>query len=591
MTKNIQQWPTHSSSKDTVETQISLTGEGLSNSVSGHCADTVEINRTDLASTHNEQNPDYNDSETILEIQADYFPREVQGRTTDLSRALKLYKDQDGIIWCKGRFKNSSLTDDQKEPILLPTKTEFTKRVIIDLHKQHYHVGVSHTLSLLRKKFWVPHGKSTVQKVLRKCTQCVKYGGGPFKLPGMPDLPTERVRLSLLFAFVGLDYFGPLFVGNGTKEKRWVCLFTCLTIRAIHLEVVKDLSAEECLLAIRRLVAVRGLPILIVSDNASQFKLTSDVLTSDYCIKNDLRWKFIPELAPWVGGFYERLIGLVNHCMKRTVDKHLLSNNQLYTVVKEVEAVLNTRPLTTVGAELEHVLSPADFLRVGGSLTTETSDREFYEPATTTKTNLIEGWKRGQMILSEFSKMFTNQYLTSLRERCDKHRQPRVIVDRTPKIEEWVQLKSDGNRAHWKVGKIIELFKGSDGQIRVAKVKLPSGETYTRSIGHLFPLELDTESTVPLSNQKNSNSISSTDREESQTNQLVPNSQPPVTRSIQHNYPQNIQTTEPAINMTPDILVQAASDTNRRPTRTSAIKAREKVKEWTSLLMNRLFQD
>lgn len=119
----------------------------------------------------------------------------------------------------------------------------------------------------------------------------------------MPDLPEERVKLHQPFTFTGLDYFGPLFVKNTVSEKRWVCLFTCLTIRAIHLEVVKDLSAEECLLAIRRFVAVRGIPCLIISDNASQFKLTADVIISDYCIKNNVRWKFIPELAPWFGGF------------------------------------------------------------------------------------------------------------------------------------------------------------------------------------------------------------------------------------------------------------------------------------------------
>lgn len=215
---------------------------------------------------------------------------------------------------CKVRFKHTDWTHCHKEPILLPKNSEFTHKIITVLHEKNYHVGVSHTLALLRKRFWVPHGRSIVQKILRKCQNCLKYGGGPFKLPAMPDLPLERVKFNLPFTFTGMDYFGPLYVINDSKEKCWVCLFTCLTIRAIHMEVVRDLSSEECLLAIRRFVAVRGLPQLIISDNATQFKLTSEVLSSDCCILNKIRWKFIPELAPWFGGFYERLIGLVKHC-------------------------------------------------------------------------------------------------------------------------------------------------------------------------------------------------------------------------------------------------------------------------------------
>ncbi|XP_052739788.1 uncharacterized protein LOC128198408 [Bicyclus anynana] len=540
------QWPTHIS-HEIVQMQTFLAGEGRKSPTSTNNSDETE--RTLETIQHSDSQ-----TEDILKLQAEYFPKEVGGSTTDLSRVLQLYKDQNGILRCKGRFRYTNLTHDQKEPILLPKNAEFTHNIITELHQKNYHVGVSHTLALLREHFWVPHGRSTVQKVIRKCQQCVKYGGGPFKLPAMPDLPAERVKLGLPFLFTGLDYFGPLYVSEMTLEKRWVCLFTCLTIRAIHMEVVTDLTAQECLLAIRRFVAVRGLPQLILSDNATQFKLTADVLTSDYCIQNNVRWKFIPELAPWFGGFYERLIGLVKHSMKRTLDKHTINHNQLCTVIKELEAVINTRPLTTVGTELEHVLTPTDFLRIGGPVVAQISDRDFLESATATKLNLIEGWKRGQTILLEFTKMFNNQYLTSLRERHDRHRQPRTVVARAPRLSEIVQIKSDSSRAHWKVGRIVELIKGSDGEIRVAKVKLPNGDTLTRSIGHLFPLELDDhDNTVTLKD-------------------------PTLTED---------QTTE---NNQTSEQEEIATDANKRPSRASAVKAREKVMEWTAQLMINLFE-
>lgn len=179
-------------------------------------------------------------------------------------------------------------------------------------------------------KYWIPQGRSQVQKIIRKCQKCRKYGGGPCKVPQIATLPSERINYCTPFMYTGIDYFGPLTVINGTTERRWVCLFTCLAVRAIHLEVVNDLSSEECLLAIRRFVAVRGLPKSITLDNALQFKLTSDVLTNNYCKENQIAWKFIPKLAPWFRGFYERLIGLVKHCMQRTIDTSFQSCSVVY---------------------------------------------------------------------------------------------------------------------------------------------------------------------------------------------------------------------------------------------------------------------
>lgn len=332
----------------------------------------------------------------------------------------------------------------QKFPILLPTNSEFTRSVVEKIHKTNYHVGVSHTLALVREKYWIVRGRSLIQKVSRKCIQSRKYGGGPYKLPPMPSLPSERVSYNPPFTHTGIDYLGPLYTTNG--DKRWVCLYTCLSIRAVHLEVVYNLSTEECSLALRRFIATRGLPQVITSDNASQFKLMSEILTSKYCIENEIQWKFIPELAPWFGGLYERLVGLIKHCLKRSLEKHLLSDQQLSTIIKEIEAVLNTRPLTYIGSDVEKVLTPADFLRVGGVLMTAAAGKELLESATEIKRMLIEGWKRGQMILEEWVQMFKNQYLPLLRERSDRHREPRVKIDKVPKVGDLVQIKDDINR-------------------------------------------------------------------------------------------------------------------------------------------------
>ncbi|XP_048007165.1 uncharacterized protein LOC125242405 [Leguminivora glycinivorella] len=480
---------------------------------------------------------------------------------------------------------NTTWSYDMKYPILLPKNSEFTDRVIKETHESNYHVGAPHTLSIIRERYWIPQGKAQVMKVLKRCTQCVKHGGGPYRLPATPALPPERVNYNTPFTYTGVDYLGPLFVSTQTgKEKRWIALFTCLTVRAIHLELVKDLSAEECLLALRRFIAVRNKPQRIYSDNATCFKLVAEMVQQPFCVKNDIQWKFICQLAPWHGGFYERLIGMVKHCLKRTLEKHLLNDTRLLTVVKEVENVLNSRPLTRVGTEVEHVLCPADFLSLGQCLTMRPSTVDSPTCNTATKSDLVESWKRGYSILEEFKRMFIQQYLASLRERYNNSpKQPRVKSLRSPQVGDLVQVKSDlKNRNLWKVGKIHELIRGSDGECRVARVKTDDS-TLTRSVGHLYPLEVEDETPdiEPMA-------ADSVEVEEVTGEVEVPRSLNPT----------------PALDEQPDIEIDSTGDCGvsspdevppsgeqpeergvGRSKRSAAIRARDKILEWTRSLL------
>lgn len=150
-------------------------------------------------------------------------------------------------------------------------------------------------------------------------------------MPIMPPLPRKRVNESSPFTYTGVDYFGPIYVKtDGVTKKVWVCLFTCLVVRAIHLELMQDMSTEEFLHGLRRFIARWGKPKQLISDNASQFKLASNILeeiwastvrdpdVQSYIANEDIKWQFIVELAPWMGGFYERLIGIVKRCLRKT---------------------------------------------------------------------------------------------------------------------------------------------------------------------------------------------------------------------------------------------------------------------------------
>ncbi|XP_047998113.1 uncharacterized protein LOC125235557 [Leguminivora glycinivorella] len=545
----------------------------------------------------------------LKEIQAEYFPLEVEGKVTSLSLNLGVFKDIDELLRCKGRMKHADWSFDKRYPILIPKDSDFTNEIIMKTHQENKHVGVSHTLDKIRETYWIPQGRSQVQKILRKCSECMKHDGGPYKLPETPALPKERVNYSSPFTYVGTDYLGPLLV-----SKRWISLYTCLAVRAIHLEVVKDLTAEEGLMALRRMISARGVPTLITSDNAAHYKLLSEILQNPYCVEKEIKWKFIPQLAPWHGGFYERLVGLVKNCMKKTLQKHLLNDTQLVTAVKEIEAVLNTRPLTYVDSEPDHVLKPSDFLTMGKCIIMETSDKDpTTSQGTVTKDHLIKGWKKARIILREFKEMFENRYLLNLRERYSHHpKEPRVTSKLAPKIGQIVQIKGDTkNRINWKVGKIVSLKEGADGLCRVAKVRVGDTE-YTRSIAHLYPLEIEdgeehgilNDVAEPSSEQRFTHEV------RDQQEEVQPHASPVegkcsskqavefMSSELNEPKPKSMSEPEPLAVVDLEFYDQNDPESHHleevtpegqheesRPKRAAALRALEKIKEWTSNLV------
>ena len=166
---------------------------------------------------------------------------------------------------------------------------------------------------------------------------CKKHHRSSFRLPYMPLWPRERVSRSEPFQIIGLDYLGPINVKEGESvEKMWVCLFTCLSIRAVHLELVKGLSAQMFLDCLRRFIPLGGRPRTIICDNAPQFGLVKSTLDwqwSELFKADELRnflgcesieSSFTTALAPWQGGFYERLIAMVKQSLRRGMGRKVL---------------------------------------------------------------------------------------------------------------------------------------------------------------------------------------------------------------------------------------------------------------------------
>jgi hypothetical protein len=417
-----------------------------------------------------------------------------------LKRSLDVVEGSDGLYRCGGRLKYAVLPEKTKNPIILPPDQWFTRLVIEEVHKVNCHCGVSQTLCELRMTFWVPKGRSQVKQVLGKCTVCRKAAGRSYQPPKEPPLPSFRVMPQAVFASTGLDYLGPLHISDlSGARKVWICLFTCAVVRAVHLEVVPDMSASQFLLALRRFCALYGKPDRIISDNASQLhasnreiiKLLQKDPVQEFSTNAGIEWKFIPELSPWMGGFYERLVGVVKSSLRKSLQNRLLTLVELQTVVAEVSAIANNRPLTYVCEDgTEGPLTPAHFLLKRGRPSfplSETTSDDFLSGAEVSQQGVLMSWKRTNSVLNEYWDRFQREYLLGLRERSRHNRVglgPEVTVDSV------VLIKDNVPRGQWKLGRVLSLNLSSDGNVRSAVVLTGSGKKLVRPIKLLCPVEV-----------------------------------------------------------------------------------------------------
>ena len=155
-----------------------------------------------------------------------------------------------------------------------------TKLTVEEAHKNTLHGGVIETLAYIRKSYWIPQGRQLVKKYLKECQICRCYEGKPVPYPGPPELPSGRVRGGTPFEVTGVDYTGAITItgDSGPPKKVYICLFTCASTRAVHLDIAEDLSSETFLQIFRRFAARRSCPRRIISDNGTNFMGASPVL-------------------------------------------------------------------------------------------------------------------------------------------------------------------------------------------------------------------------------------------------------------------------------------------------------------------------
>ncbi|UYV77665.1 hypothetical protein LAZ67_15001849 [Cordylochernes scorpioides] len=223
-------------------------------------------------------------------------------------RFLNPFLDVDGILRVGGRLQHSNLDYNRKHPIILPKRHHCTDLIIEHYHKQSLHSGLQTTLSMISQKYWIISCKAAVKKVLNQCITCFRHRS-KVVTQIMAELPLERVVPTRPFQRVGVDLAGPIITRPMLKRskilfKTYIVLFICFTTKAIHLEVVSDLTAEAFIATLRRFTSRRSLSSDIFSDNATNFKLANRVLLD---FLQGVRYsKFLCSKRNWVA-FYSSL--------------------------------------------------------------------------------------------------------------------------------------------------------------------------------------------------------------------------------------------------------------------------------------------
>ncbi|KAL2076831.1 hypothetical protein ACEWY4_027575 [Coilia grayii] len=301
------------------------------------------------------------------------------------------------------------------------------------------------------------------------------------------------------FLFVKSDF---LFLQSDFLFVKSDFLFVkCALVRAVHLELVSSQSTEHFLLAIKRFIARRGLCKVIYSDNAKTFKRAEQDLKElwesikdthllEYFSDRGISWRFIAERAAWWGGFWERLVQSVKTCLKKVLGRASLSFEEMTTILTEVEATLNSRPLTFVNNDLDEPqpLTPAHFL-VGKRVTSLPPKQLPAVSGITTlnREEMTRRWRYRQCLMTRCWSRWRKDYLLDLKSahRCDSL-QPTSL-----KVGDVVLLGDDHMpRQIWKLARVHELFPGRDGKVRSCAVRTSQGTLLRRPVQLLYPLEI-----------------------------------------------------------------------------------------------------
>ena len=391
---------------------------------------------------------------------------------------LDPFIDEHGLLRVGGRMKRGSY--EETHQVILPKKGHITDLVIRHFHEQTLHAGRNRTLHEIRRQgFWILRARSKVSSLLNNCVTCKRLRG-KVTLQKMADLPDDRTAEAPPFTYSGVDLFEPFYVREGRSDKkRWGVLFTCMSTRAVHIEVAHSLTTHSFLNAYRRFVCRRGPIRTLRSDRGTNFigaknelqtamqeldtEMIKRKLAQDNC--DFFEFNFNVPHASHMGGCWERMIQTTRNSLAAILIQHpgLLDDEGLQTFMIEAEAVVNSRPLTLIGSvEDGESISPMQLLTLKSAVVLPLPGVFSREDVYSRKR-----WRRVQYLANQFWTKWKRDFLPSLQERSKWTKEyPNLEVNDIVLI-----LDDTSPRSQWPKGKIVEVFPSQDGQVRKVKVK------------------------------------------------------------------------------------------------------------------------
>ena len=429
---------------------------------------------------------DYAEKLWVREIQVVSFEKEIKDLKSSnaISRKSRLITlnpiiDNQNLLRVNGRVKYLPESREKFQPLILDGKQPVTQLLVKKYHEQFFHKGSETVLNELRQNFWILGVRKILRKIIKNCGICKILRALPPN-PKMANLPSPRLGYRFRpFTHCGLDYFGPMMVKIGRRrEKRWDALFTCMTTRAIHIELVHSLSTDSAIMAIQRFAARRAFPQIIYSDNGTNFKGASKELREaiasieknvqlEYALRNNFVWNFNPPTASHMGGAWERMIRIVKETLVVILKEQAPSDETLLTLLAEVEHSVNSRPLTHVSVDPldNEALTPNHFLfgTSSGTIRLAKYDEQSACPR--------KHWRLAQYFADAFWRRWLRDYLPTL-----VIRKKWFNTDCTLKPGDLVLVMDNQlPRNVWKKAVIVETFPGRDNEVRVAKIKTATG--------------------------------------------------------------------------------------------------------------------
>lgn len=385
-----------------------------------------------------------------------------------------------GVLRVGGRLRHSSLPNDVKHPAILPKDCHLTKLLVLHYHENIRHGGRGQTMNEIRRwGYWIVGGSAVVSSIIHRCVQCRKVRR-PAEGQKMADLPPERIEPSAPFTHIGMDCFGPFATHAGRKQyKRYGLLFTCMASRAVHIELLEDLSTDSFINALRCLISLRGSVSTLRSDQGTNFvggenELRRALKELDHnklqIFLGSKQCQFLknPPHASHAGGVWERQIRTIRSTLTSIVEKPgvRLDDWSLRTLFYESMFIVNSRPLSVTN--LNDPTAPIP-LTPNHILTLKTTT-PLPPPGqfVVQDVYLRKRWRRVQFLTEQFWSRWRKEYLLQLTQR-----QRWTGSKRNLQIGDVVIMKEEmSHRNHWKLARVSDCFPSKDGLVRRVKIQV-----------------------------------------------------------------------------------------------------------------------